>query len=469
MLKTSSFFSSQRKKIFSFLLLLLLFPFLLYAAKKAVFLFLEATEKPANITIDASSDLGSITPLWQALAQGGEDPKPLDGVERETAALKPRYIRIDHLYDFYHVVEKKNGQLVFNWQELDAVVNQILKTGAKPFLSLSYMPPAIAKNGDITGPPVNWSDWQAVVRETVQHFSGRQQRNLTNVIYEVWNEPDLFGNWKIGGGERDYRLLYRFAVRGAEEAKNVNPFQIGGPSTTSPYRNWVDQFLDYVFRHRLRCDFYSWHRYSLSTKTFLDDINLIDSWLFKHGGQTLPKYLTEWGPDSENSPVYDHLVGAAHLVATSRQLLQRVDLAFVFEIKDGLQAEKKKYWGRWGLLTNPGAGPVEKKPRYLALQLLNRMTGQRLRLEGENRWINGFASRDGKTIRLLLVNFDPRGRHFENVPLTFNNLPSGTYQYQETFLRRAGRKMLQNVAGWTLLQKIPLAANDIVLIELTKL
>ena len=346
---------------------------------------------------------------------------PFDNIISEIAVLKPRYIRIDHIFDFYNVVKKENGTLIFNWSELDQVVNQILKTGALPFFSLSYMPPAIAQNGDITSPPNDWNEWAIITKETIQHFSGKNQQNLNNVIYEVWNEPDLFGQWKIGG-EKDYRLLYQYAVVGANQVKNTHPFKIGGQGITAPYQSWVDGFLDYVTQNHLRIDFYSWHRYSSDPKKFLDDIDRVDSWLFKNAGSTLAKFTTEWGSVSENSPFHDNNFDAAHLVATVRQFLQRVDLAFVFEIKDGPSPEGKKYWGRWGLLTHEKAGAVEKKPKYWALSLLNKMTGNRVSLECEGDWVTGFAVKDGPKIKIILVNLDERGQNFENVPLTIKNL-----------------------------------------------
>lgn len=460
------------KQILSLLILILLLislPFALQLVKQIQYYLIRALGQPAKIMVDASTDLGRVSPIWQALAQGGEEKYPFDSVMAETTALAPKYVRIDHLYDFYNVVEKtNNGQLTFNWTELDKQVNQIIKMGAKPFLSLSYMPPAIAQGGDITAAPTNWNDWSAVVRETIQHYSGRGGYNLSGVAYEIWNEPDLFGQWKISG-QKDYRLLYRYAALGANQTKNTNSFKIGGPAITAPYKNWVDGFLDYTTQNNLRIDFYSWHRYSYKPEEFLQDIDKVDTWLFRNAGHSLEKFITEWGPDSENSAAYDNNFGAAHLVAIIRQLLQRVDLAFIFEIKDGPEPSGKKYWGRWGLLTHEKAGPVEKKPRYFSLRLLNQMTGNRLQLEGEGTWVTGFASKNTQGVKIILVNFDGTGKHFENIPVTIKNLEAGSYTYKETYLSGAGRKSNEAAIDNAIQKFVPLTANNVVLIELTKI
>lgn len=457
----------KRNIIFLILAIIALFASL-FLVNQAIRFFPRAKGVPANIIVDISIDQGPLTPIWQALAQGGEEKFPFDHIIQDITALKPKYIRIDHIYDFYDVVKKENNRLIFNWSELDKLVDQILETGALPFFSLSYMPPAIAQNNEITSPPTDWNNWTLVVKETVQHYSGRSQRNLTNVIYEVWNEPDLFGNWKIGG-EKDYRLLYKYAVLGATQIQNTNPFKIGGPAITAPYKSWVDGFLDFTVKNNLRLDFYSWHRYSLQPEKFLEDITRVDTWLFKNAGSSLEKYLTEWSSVSENSPLHDTDFDAVHLVTTIRQLIQRVDFAFTFEVKDGLSPSGEKYWGRWGILTHEGAGSIEKKPKYYALQLLNKMAGKRISLEGEGSWISGFATKEGNIIKVILTNLDPSAQHFEMVPLSIINLETGNYSYQESFLRGMEKTSTETIATGILRKEIPLTSNNIVVVELGKI
>lgn len=448
-------------------LLLALLPSLIFITQQTQKYLGKAAGQKAHIIIDLSRDQGIIIPIWRYLAQGGEEKYPFRAVIKEITELKPLFIRIDHVFDFYNVVRKENGHPEFNFQELDEMVNQILATGATPFFSLSYMPPAIAQNHDIVDQPDNWLDWSTTVKATIQHYSGKKEKNLNNVIYEIWNEPDLFGQWKIGG-TKDYRLLYYYAIIGANQTQETNPFKIGGPAVTAPYQTWVNGFLDYNLDHQLQIDFYSWHRYALEPEAFLEDLQKVNDWLFNRRQVYLRKYLSEWGPVSENSSDYDNYFGAAHLAATIRQLLQRVDGAFIFEIKDGLSPKREKLWGRWGLLTHEGAGPVEKKPRYKALLLLNQMGQNRVELRGEGSLVSGFATKDGGNIKIFLVNLDRSGRNYEEIPLDILNLEAGLYIYKETYLLGIGRQMNLNVTGDSLSLQIPLSANNIVLLSLTK-
>jgi xylan 1,4-beta-xylosidase len=424
-----------------------------------------ATGAQAKIKVDTAVNLGPIDPHWQALAQGGEENKDmLADIIPQVSRLKPRYIRLDHIFDAYDLVARENGRLVFNWSKLDSAVDSILKTGALPFLSLSYMPPAIAQGNQVTNPPVDWADWQAIVKATIEHFSGRDNRNLNNVYYEVWNEPDLFGNWRLGG-QKDYRNLYRHAVYGAQQAQNVNSFKIGGPATTAPYENWLNDFLEFTSREKLRLDFYSWHRYCLGPAVFIDDVDRNDNWLIGHGGHyLLPKIVSEWGSISENSPYHDSFYDAAHLVATIRQLIQRVDFAFIFEIKDGPSPESQPYWGRWGLLTHQG----QEKPKYQAINLVNQVSGNRLKLTGEGDWVTGFAATDNRAIRLVLTNLDINQHHSEEVPVTFVNLKGKFYQWEEIPLRGKGQVKTLPTGLGLISQKVILAPNQVMLIKLTE-
>lgn len=426
----------------------------------------EALGEPASINVDATSDLGPIWPVWQALAQGGEEnANMLAGIEPVVKTLKPQFIRLDHIYDYYDTVKKENGRLVFNWTKLDAAVDSIIKSGAKPFFALSYMPPSVAENGDITGRPVDWRDWQAMVRATVEHFSGFTQRNLADVYYEVWNEPDLFGGWKIGGS-KNYLDLYAYAVRGAQSAGNVNRFKIGGPATTGLYKNWVTGLVGFAEKNQLPLDFISWHHYSKNPEDFAKDIQSLDEWLTAYPrGPMLLRLVTEWGSDPENTPIHDSGFDAAHLVSVTRQILQGVNFAFVFEIKDGKSPGGEEYWGRWGLLTHT----LKKKPKFEAINNLNQMTGTRLRLTGEGSWVTGFAVRNDLTVKILLVNYDPYGRHFETVPVSLFNLAGGNYQWEEKRSASGPVALTETVANGLFARQVYLRPNETVLITLTRL
>ena len=385
---------------------------------------------PANLVINYEGVLGKMPQPWRNLGQGGEEPKDmLSPVVNEIKTLRPEYIRLDHIYDAFNVVSGEGGSLQYNWSGLDAAVNTILATGAKPMLSLSYMPLSIS-SGDIISPPKNWNDWGSVVQATIEHYSGRNQKNIDGVIYEVWNEPDLFGGYKTYG-EKNYLDMYAASAKAAARVRNVNLFEIGGPATTGLYQNWEERLIKFVDTQNLRLDFMSWHRYSLNLEQYEKDVQQVRAWAANIPALVnLKFYVTEWGHNSEIDRGYDEKFGAIHTIAGARAMMGSVDRAFLFEVKDGPGAEKN--WGRWGILTHEKWGTPEKKPRYHAIDFLNGLGPFRISVSGEGSWVKSIASTDeAGDLKVLVVNYDPNGTHGEAVPITVENLPSGNFGYNK--------------------------------------
>ncbi|KKS33243.1 MAG: hypothetical protein UU93_C0001G0074 [Candidatus Amesbacteria bacterium GW2011_GWA2_42_12] len=422
----------------------LLLPVILQALNSISRLLVGAEGRLAAISVQTDRPLGIMSKPWQALAQGGEDVGTfLDNNTAQVMNLKPQQIRIDHLYDGYNVVSKNDNTLVFDWSRLDIQVDKIRATGAMPFFSLSYMPPVISKS-DIVDEPKDYSEWQLVVQKTIEHYSG--EKGLNNIYYEVWNEPDLFGKWKMGG-KKDYRKLYTFASRGAQQARGVKPFKIGGVATTGLYDNWVNYFFPYILENRLRLDFYSWHRYDKNLDKFTQDVNqvrtLIDSQPYF---ANVEKIISEMGPDSEQGGDNDTRLGAAHLVAVAGELIGKIKYGFSFAVS-----------GSWGILG---------KPRYEALRFLNMLGDQRLSLTGEGTWVKAIGGLKDNTYQVLLVNYDPQNAHSEVVPVSFMDLKPGTFTLKQSVMLGG---VIQSEIATTeaMLQKsIPMTPNSVVLLEL---
>lgn len=386
----------------------------------------KASGTPANLVVNFEGVLGQMPQPWRNLAQGGEEAKAMIGpVVDDVRALRPEYIRLDHIYDAFKVVSRKDGGLTYDWSGLDKAVDEILATGARPFLSLSYMPDAIS-SGDMIAPARDWGEWGQVVKATIERYSGRSGKNIDGVIYEVWNEPDLFGGYKYYG-DKNYLEMYGAAARAAGSVRGANYFEIGGPAITALYKSWIEALIKYVDAQNLRLDFISWHRYSYDLDQFQKDADQAREWAANIPALVnLKFYVTEWGHNSEVDAGYDGRFAAIHTIAASRMMMKKIDRAFVFEIKDGIGTQK--YWGRWGLMTHEKWGTPEKKPRYYALQFLNSLGKYRVSVEGEGSWVKAIASTDDEGIfKLLVVNYDPKGKHSEAVPITFENLPAKNF------------------------------------------
>lgn len=432
-------------------------------------LFGQASYTPANIYVDTAGTVGMLTWPWRSLAQGGEAKDyQFTPITAKLNALQPELIRLDHIYDFYDIVSKNaEGNLSFNWAAFDQILLQITGVGATPFISLSYMPPALSQ-GDITGRPDSWVEYQAVIKTTIEHVSGRNGLNLPGVYYEVWNEPDLFGGWKTYG-DKNYLTLYDYASRGAQSVRNTNPFFFGGPGTTALYDNWTNKFFETAQAQNFRVDFFSWHNYDREVESYAKDVVHFYDLVRQY-----PRYLSaepiisEWGHNSEIDVGYDTSLSAAHTVSVVSQLIPTIKHAFIFEIQDGKDPGGKEYWGRWGLLTHQDFGS-RPKPRYQALLLLNKLGSNRLSLVGEGSYVKGLASQsDNGVAQVILANYDPASRHTETVPINFLNLKPGNYRLTTEFLGRLPTSTLLSVSASSLIHNVSMPINSVVLLELSR-
>lgn len=450
--------------------LLISLPFTIPLAKNAWRYVTGASFQAAAIVVDVSQPGQPINKIWNGVAQGFEKLPEADFRMNQVSGLLKsvgtKYVRIDHIYDGFNVVSKVDGRLAYDWTKLDAIVGDIVSAGATPFFSISYMPPAISK-GDILDFPNDWGEWGQVVAATVGHYSRDYKGGLNNVIYEVWNEPDLFGGWKMGGA-KNYVTLYSTAARAANGVKNVKPFKIGGPATTGFYPAWVNGFYDKL-DETVRIDFFSWHRYSANVDDFVKDATTAKEMMETKISRSQDLYISEWGVNPERSSAYDGRWAGAHFLAVNTALVDTsIDLALAFEVMDGAPADKQ-FHGGWGMLTNPKYGAVAKKPRFKAWEMISKLDGSRLPSVGNGTYVTALATADAVgAIRILATNYDQNGKHDELFPLTVVGIGEGNYLVKEEYFSGRVLNTEVNVAGGSIRRDISLNASDAVLLTITK-
>lgn len=465
-----NFWQKNWKSIVIVVGLLVSLPLTLPLAQNAWRYITGASFQTAAIVVDVSQPGLPIRKTWSAVAQGFEKLPEADfRMSATTSMLKSvgtTHVRIDHLYDGYNVVSRVDGRLKYDWTKLDAMVGDIVASGAVPYFSLSYMPPAISK-GDILDFPTDWGEWGQVIAATVGHYSRDYKGGLSNVIYEVWNEPDLFGGWKMGGS-KNYVTLYSTAARAASGVSGAKPFKIGGPATTGFYPAWVTGFYD-TLDSSVRIDFFSWHRYSAKVEDFVKDAATAKEMMETRISRSQDLYISEWGVNPERSSAYDGRWAAAHYLAVNTALQDtKIDLALAFEVMDGAPGDKQ-YHGGWGMVTNPKYGAVVKKPRFKAMEMIAKLNGARLPTVGNGTYVSALATSDNLgVVRALAVNYDSDGKHDEIFPMTVVGIADGTYSVREEYLSGRVLNTDVNVAGGSLRRDISLNASDAVLLTVTK-
>jgi len=246
-------------------------------------------------------------------------------------------------------------------------------------------------------------------------------------------------------------------------------FKIGGPATTGFYPNWIKALLSFCHQNNLRIDFVSWHRYTENIPDYSQDFEKLNRILTDYPEFfSIERIITESGPDSENSPWYDQQIGAVHSLSATIALIGKVHRIFTFEIKDGPDPAGKQYWGRWGLLTHESKGAI-KKPRYFAYQFLNQIDGlPRLPLDGEGTWVSAIAVKDGANIKILAVNYDPKEKNYESVPITLKNFAPGKYQVKTSYFMGKESSVNENINEDSVTRSLILPPNSAAIVEWAK-
>jgi hypothetical protein len=310
------------------------------------------------------------------LSQGGEseDPHFLDNVRDAGRQLGPGLVRLDNIYNFYGIVSRMgDGSISYNWERFDVAMDGVRAMGKEPLICLSYMPETMSVTGNTrVAPPAIYDEWAALVQATVAHVN--RDRKLGVKYWEVWNEPDQWGFWH--GSYPDYLKLYDVTV---EAALAADPgVLIGGPGTSRFSIDHLEVFLAHEAEVIADCklqivncgggrvDFLSWHEYGQTPESLGAHIREARGALAKYPEfSSVELFITEFnvlqggeGDTSANGST-DRVQGAiALLTAIESMQRERLDRAFLFELKDG--QGPRSFWGRWGILTNDG----QAKPIY---------------------------------------------------------------------------------------------------------
>lgn len=340
------------------------------------------------------------------------------------------------------------------------VYDNILATGMKPFVELSFMPDALAREknfgkskgfyGANFSTPENMDAWAEHVGEFVKYLIHRYGKEEVETWYfEVWNEPDLCGSF-FKGTQEDYFTLYK---KTAETIKSIyEKLMVGGPSTSGS--RWVDSFVAFCQQNKVPLDFISTHQYAGDPLTGVTEpgaegteedlgqkMQLLYQMLsnlpenvthlqimrmmmgdpsedpafpegrFRDNSATVraqagsyPVYYTEWNFQAIFGVRHnDTRKAAAYLVKTALEIEPNVNGSSVWTFSDifeELHQFSEEFHGGFGLQTIHGI----PKPSFHALKLLSMLPEERIALSEDtiSGDIDAAAFEDQDTLYVLL-------------------------------------------------------------------
>jgi len=207
---------------------------------------------------------------------------PLTNYDRDLGliqALNPESLRIDLSIGKPYgtggekLVTSMDGNLVYDFSQLDAVVKKINAQNVLPYMSWCYIPAPLQENGQWNNLDTSKEDWKKIWYEIYYNYAKHYvDSNIQIGYHEIYNEPDLeyLKEWgvfdknfegflKIEDFIEAYLDMYEYGSKAILEADP--DASIGGPAyAMGEILDWTG-IIARVKEKSLPMDFFSFHSY----------------------------------------------------------------------------------------------------------------------------------------------------------------------------------------------------------------
>ncbi|MGH8150471.1 MAG: GH39 family glycosyl hydrolase [Steroidobacteraceae bacterium] len=235
-----------------------------------------APTSPLRIVVDGRAPAHPFPHFWEQMFGSGRAVLSLRASYRRDLREVKRVTDL-RLVRFHGIFDRDvgvytldaHGRPDYNFSYVDQIYDGLLKQGVRPFVELSFMPPAMASReasmgfwyDPIVSPPKDWALWTELVRRFAQHLVDRYGiAEVSRWYFEVWNEPNI-AFWTGDPREATYFRLYDLAARAL---KSVSPeLRVGGPATAQAA--WIEAFIRHCKTEHVPVDFVSTHVYGDDT------------------------------------------------------------------------------------------------------------------------------------------------------------------------------------------------------------
>ena len=381
----------------------------------------EGQARTATVIVSTDQVTGPLDMGRMALGQGGLSEEPMwDSRVSEIRALRPKIIRL-FIQEYFNLLPAR-GQ--YDFSRLDRSVDTILRTGAKPLMSINFKPRVLYPkiDQDIVEPN-DWGEWERLIFAMVKHY---KQRGAGIQYWEVGNEPDIGedGGCPLRFKPENYVTYYKRTV---EAILKADPqAKVGGPALANWKSPILPALLEFTAKGNAPLHFVSWHIYSSNPEAIRGTIDGVKKLLAAHPSLRVETMLNEWNlalmkPGPENL-----IIQPAYLLETIWNMIEAgLDYSCYYHIRDYHvePATFEKFFSKHGVAFMAGWWnrmpqyhglfdfQNEVRPAYFAFKLLSRVTGQRLKVQAEG--VRALAAHDEKyEMKSVLV------WNFSNEPLS---------------------------------------------------
>lgn len=395
---------------------------------------LAAPPKTVRLQVDATAHGTPFPHFWEQMFGSGRASLALrDDYRQDLEAVHQatgfEYVRFHGIFDRdVGLVERdKDGKVSYNFSYVDQIYDGLLARGVKPFVEMSFMPPALTSDPSKlhvfwyhpnVAPPKDYAEWDAMIKAFARHLIDRYGIDeVASWYFEVWNEPNL-DFWGGKPWQSTYLTLYDHTARAL---KSVSPrLRVGGPATAQAA--WVPDFLAHVHAEGVPIDFVSTHVYGDDTAENVFHthekiprrdmvcraVDKVHREIQASPYPKLPLIFSEYNASYANLPnVTDTVFMGPWLANMIHACAGKVAMMSYWTFSDVFEEQgvvRTPFYGGFGLIAEDRI----RKPSFNAFAMLHRLGHTRLPLESDS----ALATRgeDGSLV-LALWNYAPPVAH----------------------------------------------------------
>jgi len=186
--------------------------------------------------------------------------------------VKFKYVRFHGIFSDEMLVYNENikGEIYYNFNHIDRLLDELLDIGITPFIELGFMPEKLASSNNqifmwssyVTSPN-NMGKWLDMIDAFIRHIINRYGvEEVERWYFEFWNEPNL-ENVFWNGSREDFFNFFKLTY---EKIKSINNnLKVGGFGNLKlgDLSNWIDEFKEFSETNKCYLDFFSFHAYQL--------------------------------------------------------------------------------------------------------------------------------------------------------------------------------------------------------------
>jgi len=384
---------------------------------RGVWMLLAAAMAQGQVVVHTVEFTGSLDPGRMALGQGGLSEEPMWGARAaEIRALRPKLVRL-FIQEYFDLLPARGK---YHFATLDRSVDLILKTGAKPLMTIAFKPAVLYPkiDQDIVEPN-DWGEWERLITAMVKHY---RDRGAGIQYWEVANEPDIGedGGCPYRFKPANYLPYYRRTA--AAILKGDPSARVGGPALANWRSPILPALLDYCAKGGAPLHFVSWHGYTSRPEDFRRSIEGVKKLIAAHPSLRPETMLNEWNialmkPDPNNL-----VFQPAFILETIWNMIEGgLDYSCYYHIRDyhvepasfarfmsphGV-AFMASWWNRMPQYHGLFDFQDEVRPAYFAFKLLARVKGRRVQVDAGG--VRALAAYDPEyeMENVLVWNFSP--------------------------------------------------------------